>query len=597
MLKELKVYLDGLENEIIPFDEFAIGEEIKKILNANQKKITEKDELAEYIGFQFMPDYPNENGGWGTYYGPIFVLPNQQGQLSEFPSIKQVDKEMLEYWRKRAGKSKHPILINRYADLVFDFEPIVLKKKIDFLMAQKVIDSAIEICVSGLDDPLGYKEKLERALGIAIQINDSGRIQKLKKVLAETEKKYAEDDKPGLWGYAFEKLLLNESGRVNLSKKEVDDLVAELESRLTRLMTPKNPDPWHVECAVKLLSQYYSGNKDEENLERVLDSLETAFRKNRHANSDGLLVSNYLQKLVQIYLEHSSFQFAKEARERIVNELSNMGDRTKFDMKEVSAEIKIKNETIEKFVKGIFGEDKPEELPLVIAKLAVNFILRKKSEQNQLDNLSKKHPLMFLIGHVVASEEGYPIISFGSISEDYNKHLLENSSKNLHFQSIFLRIAFEEMRKRFSWEEFREQVTLSPVFRSEDSGYTSKLLKLFWEKEYLTAGCLSIPLIEDAIRNLYRINNQTYIRPNNDGGYDVLTLSNLLEGGVIKRVYGDLGEDMEYYFRVLLTERAGWNLRNNFAHGINKGFFESEDVANRLVHVLICLSTLRTKKD
>lgn len=136
MREELKVYLDGLEIKIIPLDEFSIGEEIRKILNANQKKITEKDELAEYIGFQFMPDYPKENGGWDTYYGPIFVLPNKQGQLSEFPSIKQVDKEMLEYWRKRAGKSRHPILINRYADLVFDFEPIVLKENRTYAFAK-----------------------------------------------------------------------------------------------------------------------------------------------------------------------------------------------------------------------------------------------------------------------------------------------------------------------------------------------------------------------------------------------------------------------------------------------------------------------------
>ena len=121
------------------------------------------------------------------------------------------------------------------------------------------------------------------------------------------------------------------------------------------------------------------------------------------------------------------------------------------------------------------------------------------------------------------------------------------------------------------------------------------MLKSFWDKDYLATCCLSIPLIEDAVRNLYRINNQTYIRPNNDGGYDVLHLSELLSHGLIKEVFQTSGEDVEFYFRVLLTERIGWNLRNNFAHGINKKLFESEDVAGRLVHVLLCLLLVRKK--
>jgi hypothetical protein len=66
--------------------------------------------------------------------------------------------------------------------------------------------------------------------------------------------------------------------------------------------------------------------------------------------------------------------------------------------------------------------------------------------------------------------------------------------------------------------------------------------------------------------------------------------------GLVKAVFKTMGGDIEYYLRVLLTERIGWNLRNNFAHGINKKLFESEDVANRLVHVLICLSLVRSNK-
>ena len=141
--KALQDYYAELENKIEPIEEFVLGEKIGVILNAKQEKLTDKEELAEYMAFQFMAHYPNKDTGWGTYHGPMFVLPNQEGQFVEFPSIKLIDQEMLDYWKKRANESKHPIMANRYADLVFDFEPVVLKKSIDFKMAQKGIDSGL----------------------------------------------------------------------------------------------------------------------------------------------------------------------------------------------------------------------------------------------------------------------------------------------------------------------------------------------------------------------------------------------------------------------------------------------------------------------
>src|SRR3989344_5308155 len=283
---ELKQYLTFLETDTKAINEFEIGKKIGEILKVKEEKITDEHELAEYIAFQFLADYSDKDIGWGTYYGPMFVLPNQQGQFVEFPSIKLIDQEMLDYWKKRAGEAKHPIMANRYADLVFDFEPVILKKSIDFTMAQKVIDSAIEICNLNLDDGLGCKSKLERALGLAIQINDSVRIQKLKDAIIATESKYAEDDKPGLWGHAFKWLVLDKTGKITLSDEEKNKSLIDLEDRLKRLMDTEDPDPWRVECAVRLLAPYYSANQDEVNLKRVLDDFETSYRKNKYANSD-----------------------------------------------------------------------------------------------------------------------------------------------------------------------------------------------------------------------------------------------------------------------------------------------------------------------
>jgi len=197
----------------------------------------------------------------------------------------------------------------------------------------------------------------------------------------------------------------------------------------------------------------------------------------------------------------------------------------------------------------------------------------------------------------VNSEDGYPMAKFGSIEDDYDKHLLENFSRNLHFHAVFLRMIFDKLRKVYTPEIIIENILLSPVFRGDDRDYILKLLKHFWNQEYLAVSCISVPLIEDAVRNLSRMNGITYIKFNGQGGYDVLELDRLLRSGLIKETFQKLGEDTEYYFRALLTERIGWNLRNNIAHGINKKFFDNEDVANRLVHVLLCLALIRKNEE
>ena len=595
--EELKKYLNELETDIKAVDEFSVGEKIREILNAKEEKITEKQELAEYIAFKFLPEYPNKETSWGTYYGAMFILPNGKGQMVEFPSIKQVDDEILNYWKERADSSKHPSLACRYADLVVDFEPAVKKANIDYKLIQKVVDSTIEICNKNLDDGLGCKSKLKRALTLVKQINDDVRLENLKKIIIDTENKFAEDNKPGLWGYAFDWLILENNGKIALTEEEKNNLISGLEGRLKKLTDLGDPDPWFVECAVSPLAEYYSRIKDEILLKSMLDKFEAAFRTNKHANSDGLLILNYLEKLSDIYSRYSQFEFAKEAAARIRTEISNIGDRGKFDAHEISTQITIKNEEIDQFLNSIFGAQRSQNIvdPIakVISKLVVFFIMKKDSVDKQLKDISGKYVFRYLVTNTIISEFNYPIAQFGPLDEDPDRHLIQHFSQNLHFQSPFLKWAFDELKKYFSPEDLYKEMSLSPVFRPEDKDYILKALQAFWQKDLLTFSSLSIPLIEDAIRSLCKSSGISTIKPNEDGGYDERSLHELIKVGVIKKIFGKNGENTEYYFHVLLTSRIGWNLRNNFAHGINKNALADEQVANRLLHILLCLSVIR----
>ncbi|MCE9643423.1 MAG: DUF4209 domain-containing protein [Candidatus Andersenbacteria bacterium] len=597
---ELQNYLEGLETSKDMLDEVEIGQEISKILKPKNEKLTNEEEIAEYIAFHFLPKYPDTQTSWGTYYGPLYILPNEKGQYSEFPSIQGVNTKTLEYWENRANQSQNPLLVGRYADLVFDLSAkINSSENIKYQMARKVIDSTITICEQGLADSLDSKQKLERALSLSKQINDKDRINKIKETIINTERRLAEDTKPGTWGYSFEWLVLHRDPKVVLSEEEEKMIISSLAERLERLTNTESSDPWKVECAVNLLADFYALKKDEASLNDALSKLEQSFRSNSRANSDGLLLVNYLERLREVYSRYLQFQFAKDAMDRITAELSNVGSKANFDMKEISAEVKVKQEDIDRFLFSIFGDDKDnkKEIEEVVSRLVVSFVPKKDELEKQFNDPNKQFIFRQLGSNMIVSDkDGFPIAKFGPVSEDYDSHLGQYFSENLHFQSVFLNLSFVELRKKYTPESLYEFMGSSALFLPEDKDYILKILNAFWNKDFLYSGALMVPLIEDTVRNVFRINKLSFIKPNSNAGYDVLPLYDLLNHGVIKAIFGSLGENIEYYFKSLLTSRIGWNLRNNFAHGINKNYFASPNVSNRLLHVLLCLSLIRKNK-
>lgn len=597
MNKELLKYFNSINSKIEQIDDLEIAEKIKSILTTDKQVITDKFDHAEYIAFYFWANDNEESKKQNRYYFPMMSGTTKDGVTTEFPDPKFVDSDVIEYWKARATISKHPFLINRYADLVVDFQQRTQDGKFDYVMAQRVIDSTMQICNLSLDDGLGCKQKLKRALFLSTLINDGQRLEQVKQNIIDTEQKFADDDKPGLWGYGFEWLVLDGQQEKTLSDAHKKRLISDLEDRLKRLMNVGSPSAWNVECAVSLLAKYYSKTGNEGNVEIVLSQLEQAYRKNLYANSDGLLVVNYLEKLSDVYLLYAHFSFAKAAIQRIKQEMSNLSKHTSFDLKKFSVDMDLNKKDIDAVLNSAFGEKRDLNLGQTIKHIAVTYVPRKDKMEKELKEFSSKYVYLSLGNHSILSTDGFSSAKYGSVQEDFERHLLNHFSQNLHFQSGFLRLVLGELTKTKKIEEVFNELVLSPVFQEDDKYFLLEVLKRYWSGDYLSASCLMIPLIEDSVRNIYRLNNLSFISSNDDGGYDVESLNRLLERGVIKQIYGVFGDHVEYYFRVLLTERIGWNLRNNFAHGINKNAFNRIDVADRLLQVLFCLSLVRLKQE
>ncbi|MBS3788831.1 DUF4209 domain-containing protein [Candidatus Bipolaricaulota bacterium] len=79
------------------------------------------------------------------------------------------------------------------------------------------------------------------------------------------------------------------------------------------------------------------------------------------------------------------------------------------------------------------------------------------------------------------------------------------------------------------------------------------------------------------------------------GSPDLGTLGSILESSrALPFSFGEAGEDMVLYLKMLLTDPRGLNLRNKVCHGLgNTANLCNYQVADRIVHVLLCLSLIR----
>jgi hypothetical protein len=599
MLNEkIKKYLDNLSEKVKPLqsvrEEYKIAGEIKSILKNESEDYKRSDEdMAEQIAFDFLADYPNNNSSWGTYYGPVFILPNSQGQMVEYPSIQNVTEKTLIYWGNRTKDTNSLFLLSRYADLVIDFSPKVLQENADYKFFQLVIDSNIAICEKLLTEPLACQTKAKRALTLAIRINDRGRIKRVKEAIINLEEKTA-DEKAGLWGFAFKWLLLDFCNKVSITPIEKNHLISNLEKRLGRVKSV-----WSVERAVPLLAEYYANEKDENNLMRVLGILEKFFKEDTQTNSNALLKIHAFERIHEIYQRYrdKSFPEAKKASDRISQEIGHLDLNWDKNLKRISTTTNIKKEKIDNFLNNLFGKEKQDETEAILAKMAIYFVPKQKNIENLLKKIAKNFPIQFLCTTQIISGDGIPIAKLSSLEGDYDKYFQRYASQYLQFDSFLLLLAIDELKKQISKNKIEEYFLKSTLFQNENKEYMQCAINAYWNNDYLVSSHLFIPLIESAIRELIRVCGGIILKPNDISGYDRLSLNYLLEkeGDIIKNVYSNIDPDLSFYFRLVLTEKLGMNLRNNFAHGLEKKTFFLREASDRLFHLLLCLTMIKKK--
>ena len=166
------------------------------------------------------------------------------------------------------------------------------------------------------------------------------------------------------------------------------------------------------------------------------------------------------------------------------------------------------------------------------------------------------------------------------------------TSQNMQVSAVFLHTTLERFCAKFAAtaSSIAECVFKSPLFKLDRKPIIERGIHSLFQGDWLVGAHLLIPQIEEAIRTLIELAGGSPLKPSKSGGLDVKTLDELLRDPV---TVGVLGEDASSYLRVLLTDRRGWNIRNNICHGLYSPEYFGPMISDRLMHVLLCIAQVR----
>jgi hypothetical protein len=553
-------------------------------ISSKINRATENDQspkaIAERIAFGFCEEYLDKQHGWGTYYGPMMVWVGDDGKVYESPSISLVTNEIIEQWKSRSQETNNPLMKARYSGLVWDLSEAAVDEKPDYRIAIDYVKALIDVIDNDLcEHPTEAITKITRAFNVASALNNRELAERCVESAINLEDRIAEDDKAGLWGFCFELFVLSKYR--NLTESQEQKLVDDLKSRLTRVS--KGRSPWVCESAAIPLATYYRSKGMNDEVTRVIEILGNCFED----ACDGLApmqVSSWLQHVYNIYISYNMLENA----DRVSKKISEVGPGVVESMQEFSHSMAIPKEKLDAYLASMTEGG----LHKTLSRIAMQFIPKKEQVEQQVLYLAKNHPFIYSNTKTLQDHKGRPVASIGGIEEDLEGNTIHQLSLNINIESSFLRLSFNKASEvyEFDAQDLTEYIFQSPIFEESKKDLIQSGVQAYLGEDYISAIHILVPQAEAAVRTLVELMGGATLRKNRQGGLQLRTFDDLLRD---KRVEDCFSTDSSFYFRVLLTDQRGWNMRNDVCHGISPVDVFNYSTADRTMHVVLCLAQVK----
>ncbi|MCA9253673.1 MAG: DUF4209 domain-containing protein [Phycisphaerales bacterium] len=583
-IKDLQSLLDQWDQNTEPFEESDVACALRKRCDDADRSTLPFEWKAELIAFELEED-DGENGADVVHFRPLIEIAGPDGTRPVAPGVTP---EMLAYWEQRSVDASHPVLKARYAGLVWDLTQPVTEDRPKIKMAHYRIDSIVKMVKrNSYSSTVGLIRKLRHANTIAISTNDKPRVDSVCDAILEYDRQLDRADAPGLWGFAFDALWQNK--KVKLSDSQISELVDRLENRLktAAVEEPSKADPWAAEGAATRLAMYYKSLNKQHEVQRVLLLYGSSFERMADKAAP-FLGSAWLQQVYEVYRRFA----LRDDANRLLVKIRTLGPQANEQMVRTSSTMEIPQAEVEQYIEHIIDGDEQT----AFARFINRYTPRRDAAEQQLREIVSKSPTMFLFTKKLQDHQGRPVATIGSIDEDLDGNIVHHIAQELQFYAVFLRLTIDALIKRFelSAEHILQHIYESPIFREDKKPVLARSIEAYLANDAIAFIHIVIPQMEDALCNLVQDAGGAVMKPSRAGGYQLRSLDDLLRDELIKSVFG---EDVALYFRVLLTDQRGINLRNNVCHGILPAREFCAAFADRLFHCLLILAQVRVSED
>ena len=206
---ELLRILTDFDQKAEPFDEVIISTTLRKFLKDNPDREDLQEAFSpDMIAFFFAEGGEGQPSPWGTYFCPEMSGTDAKGNIVwANPCITKVSCPVIQTWKTRCDQFSNPIMQARYADLIWDLSETAIGKKPDVRYARIAIDAYVQIVRTKRYGFLHRAvHKLNRALSLALSINDQNRIETTKDALINLAKAEG-NETPRVWCWCYTGLL------------------------------------------------------------------------------------------------------------------------------------------------------------------------------------------------------------------------------------------------------------------------------------------------------------------------------------------------------------------------------------------------------
>lgn len=511
-------------------------------------------------GLEYNLILDDERRGDGGPFGPI-IEANDRCYPAPVGHIDEIVPGAYSLWERAMGLAPLRLVRARFADLLW--EARCGDRPHEF--AQAAIDSYVEALVEGFGHPIELSEAIRRAVELASSINDGARrTAAIEAAVKLTETTINSSDR--MPGVALPLLAMFVADRPDRLPQNLDQL---LEAAIDRF----GDDPWNLESALELQAKL--AEPDER--DRLRARSVNAFRDLAH-RSEGLVKYAHLQHAIEMAETYGLSALAEGVRRD-----AEAMTEDEFDLKLVSAEITLPREEVNKFVEWFVGDD---DIESALTRFGGHLPTGDTEENRQfVEKLMAEHPLQFLFTRVQIGTQNSLVRQTAGLDEQAEQTLVDHEVQRASMFSIFAVEILDGIRNRYGPVTDASAWFNSVLIESAVAAKFGRAIELYEGGDFDSSASVLAPRLERVVRRLAGEVGLAVTRGpdrrGRSGGVKGL-------GELLSALDGELPEPTRRYFKALLVDVGGLNLRNRVGHALD------DEIAQREAALLIqCACQLR----